>query len=48
MKDIDKIGYKYLRILKTVKVKEKEMKEKFTKEYPLRITIKTDTTKQTE
>ena len=29
MKDIDEPGYTYLRILETDKIKEKEMKEKF-------------------
>ena len=33
MKDIDKTGYTYLGILETNKIKEKEMKEKFSKEY---------------
>ena len=33
MEDIDETGYTYLRILETDKIKEKEMKEKFNKEY---------------
>ena len=33
MKDIDKTGYTYLGILETDKIKEKEMKEEFSKEY---------------
>ena len=33
MKDIDETGYTYLWILETDKIKEKEMKEKFSKEY---------------
>ena len=33
MKDIGETGYTYLGILKTDKIKEKEMKEKFSKEY---------------
>ena len=33
MKDIDETGYTYLGILETDKIKEKEMKEKFSKEY---------------
>ena len=33
MKDIGETGYTYLGILKTKKIKEKEMKEKFSKEY---------------
>ena len=33
MKDIDEAGYTYLGIMETDKVKEKEMKEKFSKEY---------------
>ena len=33
MKDIDETGYRYLGILETGKIKEKEMKEKFSKEY---------------
>ena len=32
MKYIDETGYTYLGILKTHKIKEKEMKERFTKE----------------
>ena len=33
MKDIDETGQTYLGILKTDKIKEKEMKEKFNREY---------------
>ena len=33
MKDIDETGYIYLEILETDKIEEKEMKEKFSKEY---------------
>ena len=33
MEDIDEAGYTYLGILETDKIKEKEMKEKFSKEY---------------
>ena len=33
MKDSDKTGYTYLGILETDKIKEKEMKENFSKEY---------------
>ena len=33
MKDIDETGYTYLRILKSDTIKEKKMKEKFSKEY---------------
>ena len=33
MKDIDEPGHAYLGILETDKIKEKEMKEKFSKEY---------------
>ena len=33
MKDIDETGYTYLEILETDKIKEKEMKEKFSREY---------------
>ena len=33
MKDIDETGYSYLRILETDNIKEKEMKEKFSREY---------------
>ena len=32
MKDIDETGYTYVRILETDKIKEKEMKEMFSKE----------------
>ena len=42
MKDIDETGYTYLGILETDKIKEKEMKEKFSKEYlrQLRLILK--------
>ena len=33
MKDSDETGYTYLGILETDKIKEKEMKENFSKEY---------------
>ena len=33
MIDIDETGYRYLGILETDKIKEKQMKKKFTKEY---------------
>ena len=33
MKDIDETGYTYLAILKTDKIKEKKIIEKFSKEY---------------
>ena len=33
MKNIDEAGYTYLQILETGKIKEKEMKEKLSKEY---------------
>ena len=33
MKDIDETGYTYIGILETDKIKEKEKKEKFSKEY---------------
>ena len=33
MEDIDEAGYTYLGILETDKIKEKEIKEKFSKEY---------------
>ena len=41
-KDIDETGYTYLEILETDKNKEKEMKEKFSKEYlrRLRLTLR--------
>ena len=41
MKDIDETGCKYLRILKSDTIKEKKMKEKFSKEYlrQLRLTL---------
>ena len=37
--DIDETGYTYLRILETNKIKEKEMKEKFSKEYLQRLRL---------
>ena len=42
MKDIDGTGYTYLGILETDKIKEKEMREKFSKDYirPLRLILK--------
>ena len=39
MKDIDQTGYKYLGILETEKIKEKKMKEKFSKEYLPRLKL---------
>ena len=39
MKDIDQAGYTYLGILETDKVKEKKMKEKFSKEYLRRLKV---------
>ena len=39
MKDIDETGYTYLRILETDKIKKKEMKEKFSKEYLRRLRL---------
>ena len=39
MKDIDQTGYKYLGILETQKIKEKKMKEKFSKEYLPRLKL---------
>ena len=39
MKDIDETGYTYLGILETGEVKEKEMKEKFSKEYLRRLKL---------
>ena len=39
MKDIDEIGYTYLGILETDKIKEKEMKEKFSREYLRRLRL---------
>ena len=42
MKDIDEDSYTYLGLLETDKIKEKEMKEKFSKEYlrRLRLTLR--------
>ena len=42
MKDIDETGYTYLGMFETGKIKEKEMKEKFSKEYlrPLRLILR--------
>ena len=39
MKDIDETGYTYLGILETDKIKEKEMKEKFSREYLRRLRL---------
>ena len=39
MKDIDDAGYTYLGTLETDKIREKEMKEKFRKEYMQRLTL---------
>ena len=39
MRDIDEVGYTYLGILETDKIKEKEMKEKFSKEYLRRLRL---------
>ena len=39
MKDSDETGYTYLGILETDKIKEKEMKEKFSKEYLRRLRL---------
>ena len=39
MKGIDETGYTYLGILETDKIKEKEMKEKFSKEYLRRLRL---------
>ena len=39
MEDIDETGYTYLRILETDKIKEKEIKEKFIKEYLQRLRL---------
>ena len=39
MKDIDETGYTYLGILETDKINEKEMKEKFCKEYPRQLRL---------
>ena len=39
MKDIDETGYTYLGILETDKIKEKEMKETFSKEYLRRLRL---------
>ena len=39
MKDIDATGYTYLGILETDKIKEKEMKEKFSREYLRRLRL---------
>ena len=39
IKDIDEIGYLYLTILETDKIKEKEMKEKFSREYMQRLRL---------
>ena len=39
MKDTDETGYRYLGIMETDKIKEKEMKEKFSKEYLRRLRL---------
>ena len=39
MKDIDETGYTYLGIWETDKIKEKEIKEKFSKEYLRRLRL---------
>ena len=39
MKDIDETGYTYLGILETDKIKEKEIKGKFSKEYLQRLRL---------
>ena len=39
MKDLDETDYTYLGILETDKIKEKEMKEKFSKEYLRRLRL---------
>ena len=39
MKDIDETGYTYLGIWETNKIKEKEMKKKFSKEYLQRLRL---------
>ena len=39
MKDIDETAYTYLGILETDKIKKKEMKEKFSKEYLRRLRL---------
>ena len=39
MKDSDETGYTYLGILETDKIKEKEMKENFSKEYMRRLRL---------
>ena len=39
IKDIDEIGFAYLAILETDKIKEKEMKEKFSREYMRRLRL---------
>ena len=39
MKDIDETGYTYLGILETDKIKEKQMNEKFNKEYLRRLRL---------
>ena len=39
MKDIDETGYTYFGIMETDKIKEKEMKEKFSKEYLRRLRL---------
>ena len=39
MKDIDETGYTYLAILETDKIKEKEIKRKFSKKYLQRLRL---------
>ena len=39
MKDIDETDYTYFGIMETDKIKEKEMKEKFSKEYLRRLRL---------
>lgn len=39
MKDIDENGYTYLGILESETIKEKEMKEKFSKEYVVQLRL---------
>ena len=39
MKDIDETGYTYLAILETDKIKEKEMKRRFSKKYLQRLRL---------
>ena len=39
MKDVDQAGYTYLEILETDNIKEKEMKQTFSKEYLRRLRL---------